>query len=280
MKTNHLMAVLGMAMLNMMESGFAADAQTDANETASNSAVGLASAGQNDPWRLGVSVPLWAAGLDGTVKAGGREADLHVPFDKIAEHLDAAFALGLEARKEDYGFYADATYMKLSAGGSGPGGNIHGNLDLKFLLADVGGFYRLVKIGNDCPFVLDATAGLRYWGIKSDLTITDLAGTTLLDRSGRKWLLDPVAGLRASQYFTAKLHLDVQGDVGGFDILHKSADFDWSAVGQLTYDFTQMFSLSAGYKAVGVDVSPSVRSRDIDLNLIFHGVLIAAKFTF
>jgi hypothetical protein len=31
------------------------------------------------------------------------------------------------------------------------------------------------------------------------------------------------------------------------------ADLDWSAVGLATYDFTKWFSLSAGYKAVGLD---------------------------
>jgi len=48
----------------------------------------------------------------------------------------------------------------------------------------------------------------------------------------------------------------------------------------VTYDFAKWFSLSAGYKALALDVSDGSGSSQHGVNLILHGALIAAKFSF
>jgi hypothetical protein len=231
-----------------------------------------------DLWQLGVTVPLWAAGINGNATLRGRQQDVNVSFNTLREHLDASFALGLDLNKGKFDIYSDVGYMKFS-------GNFGGSLggktdaDLKFVLADAGVAYVLVKAGEEHPFVLAGTVGVRYWYADTALTFRGPLGNVTLNGGKTYDVVDPVIGLRASQYLTQKLHLDFSGDYGGFDISHDT-DITWSATGMFTYDFAKWFSLSAGYKAVGLDESEGSGVGKNGVNLIFNGALIAATLKF
>jgi len=229
------------------------------------------------PWQFGVTVPLWAPQVVGNVTARGHQEDVNVSFNTLRQHLDASFSLALNAQKGKFGVYGDIGYMKFSASGSGPeGGNWSG--DLKFVIADGGVSYVLVKTGEKHPFVLAGTAGLRYWYAATSSSATiPVVGVV---HGGKTYhLYDPVIGLRASEYFTPKFHLDLSGDIGGFDI-NNNTDITWSAGGMLTYDFAKWFSLSAGYKALALrELEGGGRSQN-GLSLIFNGAAIAATFKF
>jgi hypothetical protein len=231
-----------------------------------------AAAPDEAPWQFGVTVPLWAPQINGNVTVRGRQENVDVSFNELKDHLDASFALGLELRKGNFGVYGDVGYMKFSAGGG------DASADLKFVIADGGVSYVFLKTGEEHPFVLAGTAGVRYWyaDISTRLNVPVLGEFN----GGKIWrLADPVVGLRASQYLTRKLHLDVSGDFGGFDI-NNDTDITWSATGVATYDFAKWFSLSAGYKALAIDESKGSGDSKTGINLIFNGVLVAATFTF
>ncbi len=93
-------------------------------------------------------------------------------------------------------------------------------------------------------------------------------------------LLDPVFGLRASQYLNPKWHLDFQGDVGGFGISDNTSDLTWSAAGLVSYDAAKWLTLSAGYKALSVDTSEGSGAKEKGGDIIMHGLLIAARLQF
>ena len=126
----------------------------------------------------------------------------------------------------------------------------------------------------------DKTDSIRYWATENDLKITGPQGAVLVDSNEKNDLIDPIIGLRASQYLTRKLHLDFQGDIGGFGLSDDSADLDWSAAGLLTYDFAKWFSLSAGYKALALDVESGSGARKKGADVIMHGLLISARLQF
>ena len=109
--------------------------------------------------------PLWAPQINGNVTVKGHQQDVNISFDQLKDHLDASFALGLQARREKFGFYADVGYMKFSGGSGGVSD------DLKFLVADGGVLFRLLKTDEERPFILEAAAGLRFWGTKNELTL-------------------------------------------------------------------------------------------------------------
>ncbi len=230
--------------------------------------------GQDEPWRFGVSVPLWAVGIDGDVTVDGVEQDVDIGFDDLKDKLDASFSLGLEARKGKLGFYTGLGYMEFSEDGFDADG------ELKFVIAEAGVSYLLVKTESEHPFLLEGTLGIRYWRTETDLEIKDSSGTVLFEGGQDRDLVDPVIGLRGSQYLSSKLHLDFAGDIGGFGISDDTSDLDWSALGLVSYDFTKWFTLSAGYKAVGLDVSRDGGADENGLDLVFNGALMVAKFRF
>jgi len=258
-------------------------AQTTAADNATllpstTAAPALGTASDETPWQFGVTVPLWAPQIDGNVTMRGVQKDVNVSFDKLKDHLDASFALGLEARKGKFGLYTGVGYMKFSGDYSvGNGGRASSNL--KFLVADAGMSYLLVKTESEHPFVLEGTAGIRYWHTEEDLDVWNRFGGTIVSGSSKNDLVDPVIGLRGSQYLTRKFHLDFSGDFGGFNINHDT-DWTWSATGMATYDFAKWFSLSAGYKALALNESQGSGKDKHGVDLIFNGVLIAAKFKF
>ena len=59
---------------------------------------GLAAEPQDDKWQFGVTVPLWAAGIEGDVTVRGVKSDLDVGFDDLADHLDAVIRPGGDGR--------------------------------------------------------------------------------------------------------------------------------------------------------------------------------------
>jgi len=241
--------------------------------------TGFATQSGEDSWQIGVTVPLWAAGIDGNTTVQGQRQDVHIGFDQLKDHLDAAFSLGVDARKGNFGLFSGVGYMKFSADGSLAGGE-HGSTVLKFLIVDAGASYRLLKAGKQRPFVLEATAGVRYWYMEDDLNVKDTTGSVILDSGVNRNLVDPMVGFRGSQFLTAKLHLDFQADIGGFGISDNQADLDWSATGVLSYDLTKWFTCSAGYKALGLDVSRGSGDSKYGVDIIMHGLLLAAKFKF
>lgn len=223
-----------------------------------------------DPWQFSATIPLWAPQINGDATIRGHQENVDVSFSQLKDHLDASFSLGLNANKGKFGLFSSVGYMKFSAG------DPNANASLKFLIVNGGASYLLVKTDGEHPFVLAGTAGIRYWYTDTTLTIPAYG---IIYQSKVMDLVDPVIGLKGSQYFTPKFHLDFAGDVGGFDISHDT-DITWSATGVLTYDFARWFSLSAGYSALAIDESQGSGTGKNGVNLIFNGALVTATFKF
>ena len=255
MKTTHTLAALSVAALTLAGTGFTAS-------------------GQDNNWHFGATIPLWAPQIDGNVTVQGHQDNTHISFSDLKDHLDASFSLGLEARKEKFGLFTGFSYMRFSVGGT-PVAD-----ELKVYIVNGGVSYQLVKTDGEHPFILEATAGLRYWGTRNKLTIRDSGGALLFQGTKDRDLYDPVVGLRGSQYLTRKLHLDFAGDVGGFGLSDSQSTLDWSAAGMVSYDFAKWFTLSGGYQALALDASKGSGANKNGIDLIFHGVLVAAKFKF
>jgi hypothetical protein len=241
--------------------------------------TGFAADAPEDKWQFSATLPIWAAGIEGDVTVRGVKSDIDIGFGDLVDHLDASFALALEARKGKFGLYAGGSYMKFSADGRGARG-VTGDAELKFFIGEAGMSYRLFKTDGAHPFILEATAGMRYWAIDTDLKLTGPGGTVLVDHENKKELYDPVFGLRASKYLNAKWHLDMEGDIGGFGISDDSSDLSWGAAGLVSYDAARWITLSAGYKALTVETSEGSGAKKNGADIIMHGLLITAKLTF
>lgn len=284
MKTNqsHLVAAaLTCALASTITAARADDAMSVPTPTSPEVAPpvpALTPAEDPNPWQFGVTVPLWAPAIDGTVTARGRQVDANVSFSELKDHLDASFSLAANVQKGKFGMFGNVGYMKFDGSrGDSIGG--HTDWTLKFLVANSGLSYQLLKTDWERTFLLTGTVGVRFWYVSTDLDHHDGFGTRDFHGYNNMNLFDPVIGLRATQYLTKKLHLDVAGDGGGFNISYDT-DWTWSVSGMLSYDFCKNFTLSAGYQALSLDVSNGSGSNKNGVNLIFNGVAIGATFKF
>ncbi len=231
-----------------------------------------------EPWSFGLTVPLWAPQVDGNATLRGRTVDVDVSFNQLDQHLDESIALGFDAHKGKLGFYGDVSYMKFSWASPGALG-LNQSGGLKFALANAGVSYLVIKTDEEKPFILSLNTGVRYWYTDNSINIAPPGGPSIFNASKTRSLYQGVIGFRASKYLTKKLHLDVSGDIGGFNISHDT-DWSWSATGMASYDFTKVFTLSAGYKALGLDESDGNGTTKEGLDVVFHGFLVAARFNF
>jgi hypothetical protein len=264
---------------------FAAAISVHAADGAAAGSTAMTSPSSLDPdaWQFGIAIPLWAPAIGGNVTVRGHKADVNVNFSELKSHLDASFSLAVAARKGKFDLYGDVGYMRFSANQKFPDGHVKATVGLKFLVSDAGVGYTFIKTESEHPFILGGTAGVRYWYASMPVTFKeDNTGTNLFSGSKTWNIVDPVIGLRVSQYLTQKLHVDLSGDGGGFN-LNNSTDWTWSATGVLTYDFCKNFSLSAGYRALALDESNGSgvgKGGKMGADLVFQGALITLNFRF
>jgi hypothetical protein len=225
-----------------------------------------------DEWVFTVAPYVWAAGLSGDVAQFGLpEVDVDVTFSDILEHFDIGLMGAAEARNGRFSLAADLLWVKLSDDKATPHGIIAEDVDVtaKTLMLTGAGAYSLIfeESGN-----LDILAGARLWSVKTELNFNGglLDGVSADDNS--TWV-DPVVGLKGRFNIGSDFYLTGWGIIGGFGV---SSEFMWDAMGALGYQFTDSFSMLAGYRGVGVDYHNDGFVYDI----VQHGPIIGAVFRF
>ena len=285
MKTTNTQNLLAAALTCALASTLTARANDTATTTSTPATAPTMAAPATtdaDAWKFEVALPLWASGISGNATMFGRQENVNVSFNTLREHLDCALSLAAAAQKGKFGVFGDVGYMKFSASSTktvGPD-QVKASLGLKFLMANAGVAYELVKTDSEHPFLLAGTAGVRYWYTDTRIALSAPGGPAVVEHSGTQNVIDPVLGFKGTQYLTQKLHLDFAGDGGGFNLNH-STDWTWAAEGALAYDFTRHFTLAGGYKAVALDESnggTGTNKKGVDV--IFSGVTIDLTFKF
>lgn len=234
------------------------------------------SASKEDSWRLDFAIIGWGPSVSGDVTVRGHKANVDASLGDLLDNLKGIAMLGLEIRKEKFGFYAQPNWIKLKEDATvGP---LNSTLEQKLWIVDAAGFYQLLKRGEEKPLTLDALAGVRYWHLDNELTVKGSGGLIDFNGSDSRYLIDPIVGLRAKLYLTRKFSLNLQGDVGGFGVSDNSSDLSWQGLGTLGYDFTRHFSASVGYRALSVDKDSGSGPDAKGFNTVLHGFLLALDF--
>lgn len=131
-----------------------------------------------------------------------------------------------------------------------PGASVGAKVNTKRFTATLQGGYRVL----DTPqFTLDALAGMRFWHISNDVTVTanhPAIGTQTASHGEDFDWVDPVVGVRAFLPVTDSLSVQAQADIGGFGA---GSDLTWSALATVNYVLGDRLSASVGYKVLEVD---------------------------
>lgn len=204
-----------------------------------------------DSWEFNIAPYAWLAGQKGTVATlpGLPSADIDISFsDDILGNINGALMLLGEARKGSFGFAMDVAYTDIESDSAIPGQYFTTLTSrTKNWMVSAGGFYRFF---NKEQSFLDGMAGVRYWSVDSDLTLSGgPLGSYAIDNS-EDWF-DPVVGIKgmtrigASKFFVNGFFI-----IGGFGA---GSDFMWDANLNLGYQWTETFSTTVGYRYLDVD---------------------------
>ncbi len=209
-------------------------------------------------WALQITPYMWAAGLKGDMSPFRRAPTIGVEksFSDVMDDLNFGGFVNVWARYDRFVLSGDMMYVDTTDSHAfgplpalpipvPPGTIIEGSVDSKQFMATLQGGYRVV----DTPdFTLDALAGVRFWHLSNDVTVSALGMSRTYGESFG-WV-DPVVGVRAFLPLTDKLSVQAQADIGGFGA---GSDLTWSALATVNYTITDHLSISAGYKVLDVD---------------------------
>ena len=248
----------------------ASDASATApTRTDASSSAAFKPAMDEDAWQFRLSVPLWFPQIDGNATVLGHREPVNINYNTLKGPSRQRFCDGCGCAQGEVRFLWRCRLYEILCGERG--------CILRFEISQLPTppwLYQLVKTESEHPFILEGTAGVRYWYATTWLSIPALPfyGT----KTWESWWIRFLA-FAAANTSRRSFHLDFQGDGGGFNISHNT---DWNLVGNRCDDLRlscKYFSLSAGYRALALDESDSGASKN-GVNLIFNGAVVGLNF--
>lgn len=196
-------------------------------------------------WTFAVTPYVWMSSMSGDVKYGSLQANFDSSFSEILDHLDFAAMGTVEARYDRFSVFSDLLYMKLSADAKVDRLGLEADFGTEILQWTPAVAYSIVKTerGN-----FDVMAGARIWSIETSLDVTDKQTPRALDRQHSATWVDAVVGVKGQYSVTDSVFLSGWAMAGG-----GSSDFNWDLLGAVGYKFNDRFSMTAGYRAQGID---------------------------
>ena len=244
--------------------------------SAAFSSQGIAANDAEQPWLLEDSKPwtwqitpyVWAAGMKGDLSPFKHAPTMSVKktFSDVMSDFSVGGFINAWGRYDRFVFSGDMMYIstrsKEARGAVSAfqlpslavtiptGSSTHAKVKNKQFMATVQGGYRVLSTPD---FTLDAMAGIRFWHISTDVSVTAghpaIGKVSASQHENFSWV-DPLLGVRAFVPLTDSLSLQVQADIGGFGVGSKTT---WSTLGTVNYVFSDSLSASAGYKVLDVD---------------------------
>lgn len=249
------------AVLCLPAPGYAADAMQDDAE--------------NRELKYYINVYAWTPSITGTAKVLGKTQTVDAGFlDAVLPNLQFGAMLHGEALYGNLvGLSADMVYSSLHS-------EVKGSADvyLDMLIVDLLPYYRFgtFPFGSDDQnsVSVDLLGGARIWGLWLNIDADLKRGEKSISRTNT-WV-DPVIAARSIFRFGDDWVCSLRGGVGGFGF---GSQFTWDAVGMIGYEVTDTFSITVGYKAIGLDYFTQKRPK-IHLDLVLHGPFIGFGFMF
>jgi hypothetical protein len=204
---------------------------------------------------------LWGIGIEGDAGLGPIQADLSVSFSDIADMLDGAALVHLEAQREGYGFFGDLAYMSLEP--DPETANVGGQTAVQFDTTVIELGY--VRKGSRAGLEL----GVRYLDLDLELRPTTLPAVS----RGTDWV-DGFVGVRTSRELNDKWNFTTRANIGA-----GGADFTYGI--ELTFgrELESGSQFVAGFKLLDIDYQDSsVNGIPLSVDTMFLGGTIGYMF--
>ncbi|MYZ43308.1 hypothetical protein [Schauerella aestuarii] len=220
-------------------------------------------------WSGSVTVYGWFAGVRGDTRLGRLPtASVNTSFSDIARVLDFG-AMGIvEARRGRFGFVGETIYVKVSDRATGRFGEVTAKVRLEDFVGLAAGSYRAME--GDWG-TLDLLAGARVFSLKSTVSFSTPAAFPNYSNSRTKTWVDATVGAKTRLDLNEKWFVTMWGLVGA-----GGSKYDWDVLTAVGYQFDKRWSVSAGYRAIGVDY----QSSDFGYRMIQHGPMLGLTARF
>ena len=214
---------------------------------------------------------LWAVSMEGEQTVGSNTGDIDVHFYDIFDKLESAFIFNFQGMySKKLGFIIDYNYMNISDDDSS--GGINTDLDVKLNLVEADGLYRWNISNHD----IDAKFGVRYTAMDTDVKLRGGPINIKADQNV-DWIY-PLIGIRWGWRFADRWKLQLNGDVGGFDI--GDTRLAWQASGIIDWQPFKYVSFIAGYRALYQDYEKGSKGSDnyYNFDATMYGPVIGVNF--
>ena len=226
-------------------------------------------------WQFTIAPSLWIprTAIDLTVGDLSRSATLDFP--DIVEDLRFGFTSHFEATWRQWTLLLDVLYFKLEKDET-TGTGVPTEVDLQEVLVELGGTYRLatLPVGRTGRITFEALAGGRLMHVNTELSI----GAQLRKRSAT--LVDPMFGGRIAYHITDSVALWFRGDAAGFGISDSQSQLTYNLVAGLSWRFTRVASVFAGWRYMHVDIEKGSGTSTLDADLSMNGPFLGLNFYF
>jgi len=226
-----------------------------------------------DDWEFVVAPYAWLAGIDGDETVRGTKASVDADFGDISHNLDFGAQGYFELRKDKWGAYIDATYLKVSS--DAKVGPVDIDIETSTTLVGAGVLYRIYEGfagADDNPIAADIFVGGRYVNLDVELDFAAIS-----DVSADKNWVDPIIGVNYSRDISEKFLIRTTADVGGFGI---ASDLTWSFRILGGYRLTRTANIWFGYRYLDIDYDSGSGARKFEHDVAMHGPILGASFHF
>ena len=228
-----------------------------------------AQGGGSGDWDVDVTVYGWAAGLDGTLAVGEREAAVEVTSKELLGALDFALMTGVAATSDRWvidGVYDFADLgrdVELVTIQAFPGVDPNVSVDAEQIIVHGSLGYRVTEN-------VDLLGGFRSYHLSSslDANIGQLASASV------GWV-DPILGARYRRALGERWRIGLRGDVGGFGA---GSEFAWYVNAFASRQFTDLIALTFGYRVW--DFERESDSEIVEFDATLAGGAIGVTFSF
>lgn len=222
-------------------------------------------------WEFVVAPYLLFPNMNGQTSVRGNPVDVDLGPGDIFDNLDFGAMLYLELANRDMAFTLDGLYMNLGADGKTPVTERDASVDMKQLGITATAMWRIgswAEIG----------AGGRFNSLDGGVKIAP--GDVVLpgiDVSDKKSWFDPLIVARFTAPLESNWKLGIRGDVGGFGV---GSDFTWQVFPFVGYRFSDLFEISGGYRALGMDYKTGSGDDYFLYDMVIFGPQLGLVFHF
>jgi hypothetical protein len=223
-------------------------------------------------WEFLVEPYLMFPQMKGTIGVGTLpDADINASAKDIFSRLQSGFMLYAEAQNGTWAFSSDFLYVKLKQDAE-PSKTVNSGS-----VTATESAWELAGMRTFLPW-LEGGIGFRLMTLKVDMELVRNViggGTNAQTQNISQTWIDPVLVVRLKLPDSGKWLLQFRGDVGGFGI---GSDLAWQVQANGGYRFSDLFQVTAGYRALSVDYEKGTDNDRFLYNVTTVGPVVQIGF--